>query len=134
MPSPLQFCLFVTRIFYNLTKGDIMRIVRELIIVMIASISVVYLFLPSLLPDIVPLVGWIDEGLATTIMLSALKHWGLDLTGLFGSPDKPKETEIAKNQDVLLTDDNGQTQKIRIPREVLERAIQDYQREQAMRS
>lgn len=110
-----------------------MRIVREFIILIIAVVSVVYLFLPSFLPDIVPLVGWLDEGLATTIMLSALKHWGIDLTSLFGT----SETEKAKAPDmlneVLVTDDSGQTQKISIPREVLERAIQDYQREQAMR-
>lgn len=110
-----------------------MRIIRELIIVIIAALAVVYLFLPSLLPDVVPLIGWLDEGIATTIMLSALKHWGFDLTGLFGSSEKVKTSDIPKNQDVLVTESNGQTQKIRIPREVLERALADYQQEQAMR-
>ena len=110
-----------------------MRIIREFIILIIAVVSVVYLFLPSFLPDIVPLVGWLDEGVATTIMLNVLKHWGFDLTGLFGS----SETEKAKSPDmlneVLVTDDSRQTQKVRIPREALERIIQDYQREQSMR-
>ena len=113
------------------TKGEIMRIIRELIILIIAALAVVYLFLPSLLPDVVPLVGWLDEGLATTILLSALKHWGLDLTSLFGSSDKMKSLDVPKNQEMLVTQ-NGQTQKVRIPREVLERALREYQQEQTM--
>lgn len=114
------------------TKGEIMRIIREFIILIIAAMALVYLFLPSLLPDVVPLVGWLDEGVATTIMLSALKHWGLDLTSLFGSSDKVKSLEVSKNQEMLVTGQNGQPQKVRIPREVLERALREYQQEQAM--
>ena len=108
-----------------------MRLFRELIILILAALAVVYLFLPSLLPDVVPLVGWLDEGLATTILLSALKHWGLDLTSLFGSPENVKSVDATTNQDMLVTQ-NGQTQKVRIPREVLERALRECQQEQTM--
>lgn len=108
-----------------------MRLFRELIILILAALAVVYLFLPSLLPDVVPLVGWLDEGLATTILLSALKHWGLDLTSLFGSSENVKTVDATTNQDMLVTQ-NGQTQKVRIPREVLERALREYQQEQSM--
>jgi uncharacterized membrane protein YkvA (DUF1232 family) len=110
-----------------------MLIIKEFFILLITVAALVYLFLPSLLPDIVPLVGWIDEGVATTIVLSALKHWGFDLTGLFGD-GKAKQMPASQNEDVIVTDTSGQqTRKIRIPREVLERALQDYQQEQYSR-
>lgn len=108
-----------------------MRLFKEFIIMIIAAVSVIYLLLPSLLPDIVPLIGWLDEGVATTIVLSALKHWGFDLTGLFGE-NKVRELPAGKDNEVVVyNNEPGQkTKKIRIPREVLERALQDYQREQ----
>lgn len=107
-----------------------MRLVKEFIILMIAAAAVVYLFLPSLLPDIVPLIGWLDEGLATTILLSGLKHWGLDLTGLFGKDEVEQSTKAKHTDTVIVDSETGQkTQKIRIPREVFERALQEYQQE-----
>lgn len=109
-----------------------MRLVKEFIIIIIAVVSLVYLFLPSLLPDIVPLIGWLDEGLATTILLSALKHWGVDLTSLFSNDDKKKALPANQHDDLIVTDKSGQqTQKIRIPRAVLEQALRDYQRDQS---
>jgi|GEM_PF-1293531 len=108
-----------------------MRIVKELVILMITAAAVVYLFLPSLLPDLVPFVGWLDEGLATTILLSALKHWGFDLTGLFGK-DTLADSSKAKLENAVIVDSEsgGKTQKIRIPREVFERALREYQQQQ----
>lgn len=106
-----------------------MRLFKEFIILVIAASAVIYLFLPSLLPDIVPLIGWLDEGLATTILLSALKHWGFDLTGLFGDSEvkelPTKDTDVVVDSHVP----GQKTKKVRIPREVLERALQEYQQE-----
>lgn len=110
-----------------------MRIFKEFIILIIAAASVIYLFLPSLLPDVVPLIGWLDEGLATTIVLSALKHWGFDLTGLFGDNQKVEQIPAKQSEEYIVvnSETTGQkTRKVRIPREVLERALQDYQQEQ----
>ena len=108
-----------------------MRFFKEMIIVIITAITVVYLFLPSLLPDIVPLVGWLDEGLATTILLSALKHWGLDLTGLFGNEDTVKQIAPASEDDIIINADGQKMQKVRIPKKVFEQAMRDYQLQQA---
>lgn len=107
-----------------------MRLFKEFIILIIAAVAVIYLFLPSVLPDIVPLIGWLDEGLATTILLSALKHWGFDLTGLFGDSEV-KKLPATKDIDVVVDSyvPGQKTKKVRIPREVLERALQEYQQE-----
>ena len=109
-----------------------MRIFRELAIVAFAGIALLYLFLPSLIPDFVPFVGWIDEGIATTILISAFQHWGIDVTGLFGTKEKQKNDEQLSDE-VIITDrlSDGSEQKVRIPREVLERAMAAYQQEQA---
>lgn len=107
-----------------------MRFIREFFIFVFAGLALVYLFLPSLLPDLIPFVGWLDEGVATTIILSAFKHWGLDLTSLFGDREKSKEP-LAIGGDVIVDEQNGRvTRKVRIPREVLERALAEYQQEQ----
>ncbi len=113
-----------------------MRIFKEMIILMIAAVSLIYLFLPSLLPDVVPLIGWLDEGLATTIVLSALKHWGLDLTGLFGDDKNVKQLPAKPDDDYIVVNNEmtgQQTRKVKIPRELLEKALQDYQQQQYRR-
>lgn len=109
---------------------------RELIILVITFVAFLYLMSPSLLPDFVPLIGWLDEGIATTILLSAFKHWGIDLTGLFSDEDEeqPKQVQQASQSgDVVIEAHDApqqarrRTRKIRIPRAVLEELLQkDY--------
>ncbi len=41
---------------------------------------VVYLLMPSVLPDTIPIVGAIDEVTATLLLLRCLKHFGIDLS------------------------------------------------------
>jgi hypothetical protein len=58
--------------------------IRETFAVFIGLGALVYLFAPSLVPDFLPFIGWIDEGMATTVLLSVLSYYGLDLTHLLG--------------------------------------------------
>jgi uncharacterized membrane protein YkvA (DUF1232 family) len=108
-----------------------MRVVREMLIVVLGAFALIYLLMPSLLPDFIPAIGWIDEGIATTILLSVIKHYGLDLTGLFGRDTVQIVTE-SKTESKEKTPDSKQpkTKTVRIPRAVLEQAMLDYQRQQ----
>lgn len=93
-----------------------MRLIRELVIIVISIVALLYLFAPSLIPDLIPFIGWLDEGIATTIILSALRYYGLDLAGLFGtSYTGQRRTQPA----------TPQAQTIRIPRADLERALRE---------
>ncbi|MEL6405042.1 MAG: YkvA family protein [Chloroflexota bacterium] len=114
-----------------------MRFFREFFIFILGALALIYLFLPSLLPDLVPLVGWLDEGVATTIVLGVLKHYGLDLTSLFADDDKTAMKQSDREITVNLQDSaqpNQPTQKIRIPRAVLEQALRDYEMQQRQQS
>lgn len=114
-----------------------MRIFREFFIFILGALALIYLFLPSLLPDLVPLIGWLDEGVATTIVLGVLKHYGLDLTSLFADDKKIANEQIDRDITVNLQEgapSNQQTQKIRIPRAVLEQALRDYEMQQRQQS
>jgi len=61
------------------------RLLKEMLIVLLAVMALFYLMLPSVLPDFIPLIGWLDEGAATLTLLNTLKYYGLDLTNLYGS-------------------------------------------------
>ncbi|MGJ3240655.1 MAG: hypothetical protein ACFE0Q_18245 [Anaerolineae bacterium] len=93
-----------------------MRLIRELIIFALAIATVIYLFLPSVIPDFVPIVGWVDEGAATIFLLNVLKHWGIDLTGFFNRSET--SAQVSTEQ---------QPQTVRIPREVLEQLLDQYE-------
>lgn len=104
-----------------------MRIIRELVIIVISVVALFYLFAPSLLPDLVPFVGWLDEGIATTIVLSALRHYGLDLSGLFGSNLARSDR---RQQAAPAVAASPQMQTIRIPRAALEEALHEANQRQ----
>ncbi len=99
-----------------------MRFIREILIVVISFVALLYLFAPSLIPDLLPVVGWIDEGIATTIVLSALRHYGLDLAGLFGSSYVRSDRS---QQAAAPAETTSQVQTIRISRAELERLLQE---------
>lgn len=104
------------------------RAMKEIVVLGLAGFAMLYLLMPSLIPDFIPLIGWIDEGVATTILLSALKYWGWDLTNLFNKGDDKAETK-EETPTILL---QNSEHRIRIPREVVERALAEYEREQQM--
>jgi uncharacterized membrane protein YkvA (DUF1232 family) len=61
---------------------------RDTLVMIIMAISVIYLIYPSwgvfeIIPDAIPIIGSIDEGVATTLLLSGLSYFGYNLTDLF---------------------------------------------------
>lgn len=85
------------------------RLVKEILIIFSGIVAFVYLMLPSLLPDFIPLLGWIDEGAATLTLVNVLNYYGLDLTNLYGARNKGKvvrrvrrvPTQSDSQQDVV---------------------------------
>jgi hypothetical protein len=66
------------------------RFIKEMFIIFMGVAAFVYLIYPSLgvfelIPDALPLVGSIDEGTASLIIISVLRYYGLDVSRLFGS-------------------------------------------------
>ncbi len=66
-----------------------MRVLKEIIILGLAAIAVIYLLNPGagiieLIPDNFPVVGNLDEAAAVLIILNTLRHYGMDLTRLYG--------------------------------------------------
>lgn len=60
------------------------RLLKEMLILLSAALALFYLLMPSLLPDIIPLFGWMDEGAATLTLVNALNYYGIDLTNIYG--------------------------------------------------
>lgn len=118
-----------------------MRAFRELWVVLLAGIALLYLMSPSLLPDFIPVVGWIDEGIATTILLAALKRWGIDMTGLFEKEEQSSEAPATQtklpeppttqpSEHLIWVNDDSTRRKVRIPKHVLEQALREYEAQQ----
>jgi hypothetical protein len=77
-----------------------MRIFKEMFIIGLALLAGFYLINPTagifeLLPDNIPGVGNIDEATATLILLNTLRHYGLDLTKIFG---RSREEEVRERR------------------------------------
>ncbi len=65
------------------------RLFKEMMIIGLAVIALVYLLNPTLgvlelIPDNLPLIGNLDEAGATLILLNTLRYYGLDLNRLYG--------------------------------------------------
>jgi hypothetical protein len=66
------------------------RLFKEMVVILLGVVAFIYLIYPSLgvfelLPDAIPLIGSVDEGTASLILISVLRYYGLDLTRLFGN-------------------------------------------------
>ncbi len=75
------------------------RIVREMFVFFMFCFGIVYLMFPTLgifelIPDVIPVVGNIDEAGATLLIVNALNYWGLDLTTLMGTPKKRTRSRV----------------------------------------
>lgn len=82
-----------------------MRLFKEMFIILLGVASFLYLIFPSLgvfelLPDALPLVGSIDEGTATVLLISVLRYYGLDLTRLFGGRTSQQHPLVPTQRDV----------------------------------
>jgi len=60
------------------------RLIKEILIAGSGILALIYLMLPSPLLDIIPFIGWLDEGAATITLINCLNYYGLDLTNLYG--------------------------------------------------
>lgn len=56
--------------------------------------SILVLLFPSVLPDFIPIVGAIDEAVATTLLISVMAYFGVDLGSLFGRKKAEKDSDI----------------------------------------
>lgn len=54
--------------------------------------SVLVLLAPSAVPDFIPVVGALDEAVATGLLISCLAYFGVDIGAVFGR-GKKKEAE-----------------------------------------
>ena len=66
------------------------RLIKEMLIITSGIVAITYLIMPSLLPDFIPVFGWLDEGAATLTLVNVLNYYGLDLTNLYGSRNASK--------------------------------------------
>jgi uncharacterized membrane protein YkvA (DUF1232 family) len=54
----------------------------------VGAFSVFVLLFPSLLPDVIPVVGALDEAVATGLLISCLAYFGVDIGAVFGRGKK----------------------------------------------
>ncbi len=90
----------------------IQRTLKEMFILTLAFIAFVYLIFPTLgifelIPDAIPLIGSMDEGAATLILLNTLNYYGFDLTNLYGKPRRKHRRRRSRQlpPDVLVMRD-----------------------------
>lgn len=67
--------------------------IKSIIVGVIGTISGLYLINPGFgifefIPDAIPFIGNLDEGLATFLLLSTLAYFGVDLQNIFGNKYK----------------------------------------------
>lgn len=67
--------------------------IKSIIVGAIGTISGLYLINPGFgifefIPDAIPFIGNLDEGLATFFLLSTLAYFGVDLQNIFGTKFK----------------------------------------------
>ncbi|MEO8610477.1 MAG: YkvA family protein [Chloroflexota bacterium] len=66
-----------------------MRLFKEMFIILLGILAFLYLINPTagvleFIPDNLPIIGNIDEGFATAVLLGVMRYYGLDITRLFG--------------------------------------------------
>jgi uncharacterized membrane protein YkvA (DUF1232 family) len=76
------------------------KLIESLLVAIVGVFAGVYLLNPTagldFIPDIFPVIGNLDEVAATTLLLSALAYFGIDLKRLFGRRgEKAAETASA---------------------------------------
>lgn len=76
------------------------RLLKEMLVLGTAFVALIYLMLPTLgvfelAPDFLPIVGWLDEGVATLILANTLRYYGIDLTALYKRNDQDEDNPKA---------------------------------------
>ena len=75
------------------------RILKEILILGVAAVAIIYIGNPGagfieLIPDNVPIIGNLDEAGAVLILISVLRHYGVDPTRLLVRDDEAKPKGI----------------------------------------
>lgn len=70
-------------------------LIKNSTVILVGLLSLIYLINPTagiieIIPDNIPFVGNVDEGLATVLLISAIRYFGVDIAKVFGQP-KPKQ-------------------------------------------
>lgn len=59
------------------------------------AFSLLVLLFPSVLPDIIPIIGALDEAVATGLLISCLAYFGVDIGNVFGrSKRKGEDSDV----------------------------------------
>ena len=103
-----------------------MRLFKEMFVILIGLAAFVYLIYPSLgifelIPDALPLVGSIDEGTASLLLISVLRYYGLDLSRLFGG-------RAGQQHPLIPTQRNAAPQQVAQTEEERKQRLQQEQR------
>lgn len=75
------------------------RLLREMFILGLAAVAFIYLINPTagiieLIPDVVPIIGNLDEAGAVLILVNTLAYYGIDVTRLYGRSDRKTSREL----------------------------------------
>jgi uncharacterized membrane protein YkvA (DUF1232 family) len=75
------------------------RILKEILILGVAAVAIIYIGNPGagfieLIPDNFPIIGNLDEAGAVLILISVLRHYGVDPTRLLVRDDEAKPKGI----------------------------------------
>jgi len=95
------------------------RLIKEMFILGLAFVAVVYLTYPSLgifelIPDAIPIIGSLDEGAATLILLNTLNYYGFDVTNLYGKPVRRRRRRRRKSpptEIISMSSDDDRSQR-----------------------
>jgi len=71
---------------------------KKLFWISIATFSGIYIFIPEP-TDLIPILGWLDEATALTILIYALKNLGINVPSFF-----KKEEEKASKKNIITID------------------------------
>ncbi len=95
-----------------------MRLLKEMMIIFVGIISAIYLINPGagileFIPDLVPVIGNMDEAAATGILLSVFAYYGLDLTSIFGRQQKRKSMPVnsRRQPDIIVQEPTRPAEK-----------------------
>lgn len=66
---------------------------KKLFWISIATFSAIYIFIPEP-TDLVPIIGWLDEATAFTILMYALNKLGITIPNIFKSKEKKSDKNI----------------------------------------
>lgn len=77
---------------------------KSILVILVAIISAIYLVNPGagvieFIPDVLPIVGNIDEATAAAILLACARYFGFDFSGFFG-----RRGDGASEKDVVDVD------------------------------